>query len=132
MSELRVNEVAIRRDLFNALVEELTDAIGWLLVIREENPAALQRACGNLNADERLTQMSAVLSGRTLDKRYSVADAATRSGEDSTAEEQEFSTASPDADDASKPTVDGSTNDLDSWKRATEERKDEDSRNTLG
>jgi hypothetical protein len=133
MSELGTNEIAIRRDLFNALVDELTDAIGWLLVIREENPAALQRACGHLDADDRLMQMSAVLGGRTLDKRHSVAEAAARGGEDSSPDGQGYSTeSSPDPCEGSSPAGDGSTGNQDFWKRDVEERKDEDSRNTMG
>ncbi len=122
MSEqLRCDEVAIRRDLFNGLVDELTDALGWLLVIQEENPGALQKACGQLNAEERLAQMSAILSGRTFDKRYAIKDCTYSINEDG--EETEDSTEQK-AEDSNSRT------DLETWKRAVEEKKDEDSRNT--
>jgi len=70
MGELKSGEIVIRQELFNLLVDQLTDALGWLLVLRDENPGALKRTCGNLDVEQRLAHMSAALSGRTLQKRY--------------------------------------------------------------
>ncbi len=123
---LRSDEVAIRRDLFNGLVDELTDALGWLLVIQEENPDVLQKACGHLNAEERLAQMSAVLSGKTYDKRYAIAEGIySNNGEEAAAE----LTASI-SEDGNVPHAGDRATDKESWKRAVEEKKDGDGQNT--
>jgi hypothetical protein len=70
MTNVKSGEIAVRRDVFEGLIDELMDAIGWLSVIQDEFPEVLQRTCGTINAQNRLRQMSAILSGSTLDKRY--------------------------------------------------------------
>ncbi len=121
---LKGDEVAVRRDLFNGLVDELTDALGWLLVIQEENPDALQKACGHLNAEERLAQMSAILSGKTYDKRYAIAECACSNIEEDAAAEQ----AASGSDDGSVPPAADRPADPESWRRTVEEKKDGDSK----
>jgi hypothetical protein len=126
MSELRPGEIAIRQDLFNGLVDELTDALGWLLVIHEEDPRVLQNACGKLDARQRLAQMSAVLSGRTFDKRYHVAECGLETSDYSSLEEAEAAACSSRSDQSV------ASDDLTSGKQAVEENKDEDTRNPRG
>lgn len=129
MSELRSGEIAIKRDLFDGLVDELTDALGWLLVIQEENPEALQRACGNLDAEQTLAQMSAVLGGRTFDKRYQVAESGFEAEDYSSAEDAVSPGSSPrEAENKNSATPD----DLAAWRHTTEEKKDEDTPNPKG
>ncbi len=126
MNRLRSDEIAIRRDLFNGLVDELTDALGWLLVIREEIADVLAKACGRFDMDQRLVQMSAILSGRAFDKRYEVEEASPGDKEFCSAREQKgFSRTSPGPDEKDSA-------ELEAWKRTLEEDRDEDSHNTLG
>ena len=70
MTKLKSGEIAVRQDIFEGLIDELMDAIGWLSVIQDEFPEVLQQTCGTINAEQRLRQMTAMLSGSTLDKRY--------------------------------------------------------------
>lgn len=121
MCELRSDEVALKRDVFNGMIDTVIDALGWLLVIGDEYPEVLRKTCGRLNAEDRLAQMSAILSGRTFDKRYEVADPDAKGNEESSYIGESPSNAAP---------TERRSDDLEAWKRALEQQKDKDSRNT--
>ena len=116
MSELKSNEIALKREVFN---DELIDALGWLLVIGDEYPEVLRKTCGNLKVEGRLAQMSAILSGRTCDKRYELDYPGTGQDKESSCPDNEIS----------RPARDGKTDDLESWKRALEQEDNTDSHN---
>ncbi len=121
MRELGKGEIALRRELFDGIIDELMDALGWLLVIEEEYPEVLRRTCGCLDAKDRLSRMCAVLRGRILNTRYDVADRR-RS-------EHKVCSGEGDAHRHANSAQLGSS-DLETWKRALEQDKDTDRHNT--
>ncbi len=119
MSELKSDEVALKRDVFNGMIDELIDALGWLLVIGDEYPDVLRKTCGHLNVGDRLAQMSAVLCGKMFDKRYDIAYSGTSRDEEPSCGAAELPTAASH----------GKADSLESWKRALEQENDRDGHN---